>query len=201
VKFTLKVPTPSNRNNKSINKPTLVSIKKIPLPIPTKSQKEVNQISKYFKNIRPVNVSKQPLKSYIQVSKQDISTSKVIKIKENSLALDGKKFDQIHNIVNGNPKAKPHIQMTTKEPSRKQIIIPIGSDNIAKFMKNSSLYVTNINRSLRNSKSEVLVDFICSDMTGVMVVTNKVAVQSDLCIIEKYVKNVDNINSHNLSPI
>jgi len=88
--------------------------------------------------------------------------------------------------------------MMTKGLSRKQIIIPIGSDNIAKFMKNSSLHVTNINWSLRNSKSEVLVDFICSDMTGVTVVTNKVAVQSDLCIIEKYVKNVDNIDFLNM---
>ena len=50
--------------------------------------------------------------------------------------------------------------MTTKEISRKQIIILMSSDNIAKFMINSSLHVTNINRLLRNVKSEVLVDFI-----------------------------------------
>ena len=78
--------------------------------------------------------------------------------------------------------------MTTKILSRKHIIIPMGSDNIAKFMKNSSLHITNINWSLRNLKSEVLVNFIHSDMTGIIVVTNKVAVQSDLYIIEKYIK-------------
>ena len=78
--------------------------------------------------------------------------------------------------------------MTTKKLSRKHIIIPMGSDNIAKFMKNSSLHITNINWSLRNLKSEVLVNFIHSDMTGIIVVTNKVAVQSDLYIIEKYIK-------------
>jgi len=50
--------------------------------------------------------------------------------------------------------------MTTKDPSRKHIIIPMSSKNITKFMKNSSLYVTNINKSLRNVKSGVLVDFI-----------------------------------------
>ena len=53
--------------------------------------------------------------------------------------------------------------MTTKEPSRKQIIILMNSENTMKFMKNSFLYVANINKSLRNAKSEVLVDFIQSD--------------------------------------
>ena len=42
VKFTSKVPALFNRNNKSINKPTLASIEKIPPLIPAKSQKEVN---------------------------------------------------------------------------------------------------------------------------------------------------------------
>jgi len=36
AKFISKVPTLSNRNNKSIDKPILVSIKKIPPPIPAK---------------------------------------------------------------------------------------------------------------------------------------------------------------------
>ena len=35
--------------------------------------------------------------------------------------------------------------MKTKGLSRKQTIILMSSDNINKFMKNSSLYVTNIN--------------------------------------------------------
>jgi len=47
-----------------------------------------------------------------------------------------------------------------KGPSRKHIIIPMSNDNNMKFMKNSSMHVTNINKVLRNAKSEVLVDFI-----------------------------------------
>ena len=81
----------------------------------------------------------------MQASKQGISTSEVIKIKENFPALDAKKINQIHNIVNSNSKAKPYIQIITKKPSRKQIIISMGSNNIANFMKNSSLHITNIN--------------------------------------------------------
>ena len=68
-------------------------------------------------------------------------------------------------------------------------------NNINKFMKNSSIHVTNLNRNLRNAKSEVLVNFIQLDLLGITVVTNKVSLNSDLIIIEKYVKNLENINS------
>jgi len=85
--------------------------------------------------------------------------------------------------------------MTTKRPSRKQVIIPMNNENIIKFMKNSSIHVTNLNRNLRNAKSKVLVDFICSDLLGITVVTNKVLLPLDLLIIENYVKNLENIDS------
>jgi len=85
--------------------------------------------------------------------------------------------------------------MTMKELLRKHVIISMSNDNIIKFMKNSSVHVTNINRALRNVKSEVLADFICLDPLGIMIVTNKVSMQSDLQIIEQYMKNSDNIDA------
>ena len=88
--------------------------------------------------------------------------------------------------------------MTTKGPSRKQVIILMSSDNIKKFMENSSLHITNINHSLQNTKSEVLVDFIHTDNSNITVVTNKVTVQSDLYIIENYIKKVEDINTLNI---
>jgi len=84
--------------------------------------------------------------------------------------------------------------MTTKGPSRKQVIIPIVKDNINRFMKNSSIHVANLNRNLRNSKFKVLVDFICSDPLGIIVVTNKVLLNFNLLTIEKYIKNLKNID-------
>ena len=60
----------------------------------------------------------------------------------------------------------------------------MNNDNNAKFIKNSSVYVANINKTLRNMKFEVLADFICSDPLGITVVTNKISMQSDLQIIE-----------------
>ena len=89
--------------------------------------------------------------------------------------------------------------MTTKDPLRKQVIIPMSNDNINKFMKDSSLYVANINQSLRNTKSEVLVDFIRSDISSIMIVTNKVTVQSNLYIIKNYVKKVEDIDTVNVN--
>ena len=74
----------------------------------------------------------------------------------------------------------------------------MSSENTTKFMKNSSLHIANINRSLRNVKLEVLVDFIWSDQMGIMVVTSKVAAQSYLLIIKNYVKNVHDIDSLNV---
>ena len=62
-----------------------------------------------------------------------------------------------------------------KGPSRKQVIIPMSGNNINNFMKNSSLHVANINKLLCNTKSDVLIDYIQSDPTGIIFVTNKVS--------------------------
>ena len=85
--------------------------------------------------------------------------------------------------------------MTTKGPSRKNIIIPMSSDNVSSFMRNSSLNVANINRELRNARTDILVDYIKSDNTRIIITTNKVAQQSNLAIINRYIKNSNDINS------
>ena len=195
AKFTPKIQVPTGKSNKDVIKPILVNIERIPPPISAKFQKEVNVISKFFKSNKLASNTKQSQKSYAQVLKQNINTLEIIKIKETFLSIGTKKIDHISNIVNGNAKTKPWIQITTKGPSRKQVIIPMSNDNNSKFMKNSSVHVTNINKTLKNTKSKVLVDFIQSDPLGITVVTNKVSLQSNLKIIEHYIKNVDNINT------
>ena len=83
--------------------------------------------------------------------------------------------------------------MTMKEPLRKQIIVPMSNDNKLKFIEESSVYVTNINRALKNIKSEVMADFVHSDQAGITIVTNKVTSSLDLQAIKKYVKNANHI--------
>ena len=62
-------------------------------------------------------------------------------------------------------------------------------------MKNSAIHIANLNRNLNNAKSEVSVDVIHPDLAGITIVTNKVSQASDLTIIKKYVKNLENIDS------
>ena len=202
-KFIPRIPALNSNNKKDIPKSTLVTINKTPPlpPLPAKSKKEINAISKYFHlKENSVESNNQPSKlysgkSYAQASKLSVNTSEVLKIKEAFPSLNAQKIDQVNNIVNGQNKTKPRIKMTTKRPSRKHVIIPMSDDNISSFMKNSSEHMANINRALRNTKTNVLVDYIQSDNTGISVVVNKIAQQSDLSIINNYVKNSNNVNS------
>jgi len=198
-KFTPRIPPPTGNPKKDAPKSLPITINKtLPLPpLPAKSKKEINVISKYFqaKNPSGNTSSKSTLKLYAQASKNSVNTSDVLKIKETFPSLNASKINQVNSIVNGQDKPKLHIRMTTKGPSRKQIIIPMSSDNISSFMKNTSSNVANLNRELCNAKTNVLVNYIRSDNTGVIIVTNKVVQQSDLSIIDRYVKNSNDINA------
>ena len=195
-KFTPRVMPNSNR--KEISKTVPMSIEKAP-PAPSllllaKSKSEVNTISKYFKGNKTTTNHMKSTKSYAQASRQIASTSDVLKIKKSFLALSTKQINRVNNIIKGNPNPKPHIQMTTKGLSRKQVIIPMNNDNTISFTKNSVLHVAHINRLLRNTKSDIAVDFIRSDPIGPVIITNKVANQSDLQIISQYIKRSKDIN-------
>jgi len=60
-------------------------------------------------------------------------------------------------------------------------------------MAKANAHVSNINQLLKGVKSEVSVDFICSDNKGLLLTTNKVAISSNLNIIEKYLKDSNDI--------
>ena len=185
-------------NKKEIAKPVPVSIERVPPPssppLPAKFKNEVNTISKYFKGNKTMTNPTKPTKSYAQASRQLASTSEVLKIKEFFPALNANQINRVNNIIKDNPKPKPHFQMTSKGPSRKQVIVPMSNDNNNSFTKNSMFYVANINRLLRNTNLEAAVDFIRSDPIGLVIVINKVASQSNLQIISQYIKKLEDIN-------
>ena len=79
--------------------------------------------------------------------------------------------------------------MTTKDPSHKQVIIPISNDIAKEFIKELNLHVTNINHALKVIKSSMIADFIRVDDKGIVVTTNNIALSLDLQEIEKYIKN------------
>lgn len=74
--------------------------------------------------------------------------------------------------------------MMAKGLSRRQIIIPMNNDNKVQFIKKSSAYVTNINRAMKNIKSVIVVDFVCSENTGIIITTNNIAFSLNLQTIE-----------------
>jgi len=65
----------------------------------------------------------------------------------------------------------------------------MNTDLTKKFIKDSSLYVINIKCALKAIKSSMIVDFICTEGKGIIIMTNNVSFGSNLQEIEKYVKN------------
>jgi len=139
----------TNSKEKDKAKPMFISL--IPPPILAKTPKEVNEILKYFKK----NLSSHQKKSYVNATlsstQQRLSVSKnivkeTLKIKKTFLNLSNNKIEQVQKVINRpNNKSKPRILMTTKGPSCKQVIIPMGNDIAKKFIKESNSHVTNIN--------------------------------------------------------
>jgi len=121
-KVTQRTISPNNGNKKDIPKSVPVTINKV-LPLPAKSKKKINTISKYFKkptvdnSAHGTNVNSS--KSYTQALKTSASTSEILKIKETFPFLNAQKINQVNNIVNGSTNPKPCIRMTTKGLSRK----------------------------------------------------------------------------------
>ena len=115
------------------------------------------------------------------------------KIKKMFPNLQNKKIENIQNIISSKTKSKLKLNITTKKPSRKQVIIPMNVANARNLIKDSSLHMSNINRALKNIKLEIMADFICSENRRVVIITNKVAGTLNLQTIERYVKNISNI--------
>jgi len=62
-------------------------------------------------------------------------------------------------------------------------------------MTMSNVHITNLNRTLKNIKSDVMANFIQFD---IIITTNKVASPSNLHTIKNYIKNVNNMDSNNI---
>jgi len=129
-----------------------VSIERLPPPISTKSSKEVNEIFKYFKAQNLLQAKTSIGKLFTQVSKLGSNTEEVLRIKEVFPSLKANKIENIQKIIKDDSKFKLYINITTKSPPRKQVVVPMNSNNNTNFIKESSAHVTNMNRALRNIK-------------------------------------------------
>jgi len=60
------------------------------------------------------------------------------------------------------------------------------------------MYIANINKFLKDIKSEISADFIHSNNKRIIITTNKIAFTSDMNIMEKYIKELNDVNLSNI---
>jgi len=113
-----------------------------------------------------------------------------LKIKEMFLKLQNQKINWVQKIINGGEsKPDPHINMATKGPSCKQIIVSMNNETARKYAKNTSTQIISINCVLKTIKLNIIADFIHVKDKGIVISTNNVTSLSDLQKIEKCVKS------------
>lgn len=134
-------------------------------------------------------------KLYAQMSKSRNTTKKVLKIKKVFSNLKADKINNIQKIIKGNSKPKLKINIITKDHSRKQVIVPMNNNNKTKFIEDSNNHITNLNRVLKNIKSEIMVDFVWLENSSITIITKKVAPALDLQTIKNYIKNTNYIKA------
>ena len=157
-----------------------VEITKISPSIPVYLPKKVLEKSKFFskdnKSKKTINTNVRKL--YAQATSSNISD--ILKLKKNIPNILAKKIKKIHKIINNKNKVKPWLNITMKCPSRKQVIIPMSKVNINNILASENEHIVNINRALKNIKSNITVNFICLENLGITIVSNSITSQSDL---------------------
>jgi len=151
----------NNNKAKETLMPKSIEFSDLPPPlVPSRPSKEELNKLKYYsrKQSSQGRLDRKNIYTYMQASARNIKD--ILKLKENFSNLLAKKIENVHNTINKTDKPKPCINMTTKGLPYKQIIIPISSDNINKFIVSSSEHVAGPNYILKSIKSDNIIDFI-----------------------------------------
>ena len=89
---------------------------------------------------------------------------------------------------------KPKINMTTRGQSRREVIIPMAKTSAELIVNSAHIHISNVNKGLKNSKSDTFTDFIQFNVNGIIITTNKPTSDLNLSTIKKYLKNIQNVN-------
>jgi len=120
--------------------------------------------------LRYISKSNTNKKFYAQASKSNIED--IIHIKDVFLNLPTKKVIEINNIINKTSLVKPKTNITTKRPSRKQIIILMSKNNAEDISNHANYHIININRCLKEARSNIVANFIHLENYGVIITTS-----------------------------
>ena len=119
----------------------------------------------------------------------------VLQLKEAFPSLSVDEVGKIMKAKNSSEgKKKPKINIMTRELSRKQVIISMAKLNAKLIINSANLHISNINKCLKKIKSDIITDFIHLTNNRLIITMNKLANTSNLNMIEKYIKNIQNIN-------
>ena len=77
---------------------------------------------------------------------------------------------------------------------RKEVIIPMAKSNAELIVNSAHTHISNVNKCLKNSKSDIVADFIWITNNKIIITINKPANTLDLSTIEKFLKNINNVN-------
>jgi len=180
-----------------VKKEKKANISRILSQIPSRLSQSILAKSKFFRNKNLTSNFQLNKTSYIQVLQNNIKD--IIKIKDTFPKLSADKICKVQRVINNlSYKNKPRLNITIKDPLKKQVIISMKAKNSDRVMAKANTYISSIYRLLKEVKSEISIDFIQSDNKGLLITTNKVTTVSNLKIIEKYIKNLNNIDSDNV---
>ncbi len=139
--------------------------------------------------------------SYVQASKANISSNieDVLHVKKTFPSLLVNEVGKILKAKNSSKgNKKPRINMMTRELSRKEVIISMTKPNTELIVNLAHIHTSNINKCLKNSKSDIIADFICITNNGIVITTNKPVNNLNLSTIKKYLKNIKNVNPNSI---
>ena len=165
------------------------------LPPPSK---KVGSNKKKAPTPKPTNMMK---KSYAEASKANNSSNieDVIRVKEVFPKLSADEIGKMLKAKNNNRgMKKPKINMTTRGQSRREVIILMAKSNAELIINSAHIHISNINKCLKNSKSNIVADFIRYNTSGIIITTNTPANDLNLSTIENYLKNVQNVNPNSI---
>ena len=84
-----------------------------------------------------------------------------MRLKEAFPSLSANEVGKILKIKDsGKGNKKSRINMMTREPSRREVIIPMTKVNTELMINSAHIHISNVNKCLKNSKSDTFADFI-----------------------------------------
>ena len=188
----------SNSTNLKGKSNSIISLSSTAVPLPSTTNLPVAPSSN--KNVESVKKALKPLnmrKYYVQASKSNILSNieDVLQVKEafpSLLADEVGKMLKAKNSGVGNKK--PKINITTRKLLRKEVIIPMAKSNTELIVNSAHTHISNVNKCLKNSKSDIVVDFIQITNNRIIITMNKLANMLNLSTIKKFLKNINNVN-------